>query len=1518
MAVHTKSKVAAIQFGIMSPDEIRRRSVVQVTSIGLYEGENSVAGGLFDPRMGVLDYGKLCPTDGLNSHDCPGYFGHIELATPVFQIQFMKQIIGTLKCVCHSCARLVVDTSDHNVVKIQQRKKGISRFSAMQELCDKVKTCHHCRASHYDTISHNGTNRGRDKEQPTFGTIHVTFKEKSGEDKKTTVIRREVWTAQDVLNVLQRVSDADCNAIGFDPVQCRPDWLISQVLPVCPPATRPSVNSDNKSRMEDDLTHKYCDIIKTNRALKAKLEKEVIAKNQGDAIKNSKVINDWYQLLQYHVATLVNNKISGLPPAQQRSGRPLKSIQERIKYKDGRIRGNLMGKRVDYSARSVITPDPNIGIFELGVPQHVAQRITVPVRVNPLNRAEITKIVRAGYNVYPGAKTIKKKSGRVISLRVLDTSQLSVEVGDIVNRYLMDGDFVLFNRQPSLHKMSMQIHKVLVLPYKTFRLNVQVTTPYNADFDGDEMNMHVPQSKQSQVEVVELAAVPKQILSPGTNAPVIGIVQDTLIGSYLFTHHSNYLSEKDVCDLAAMVPQMTAMLPPPSVEAGIDESKLPKDFSRLYWNPAMRYWRGSQIFSLIIPIITMTKATNTSKLTGRSEDKMRIVDGILKTGIMDKSILGTKENGLIHVIVNDLGTKSAQLFLDDCQRLITNFMLKSGYSVGISDLIADDATLVKMKSTINDKKKQVISLMNQVHQGVFENNSGQSNRDEFELQVMSQLNKALSEAGKTGMSTLDSDNRMLRLVQSGSKGSNINIGQMVACVGQQAVDGKRIPYGFTDRTLPHFHKFDDGPTARGFVENSFLHGLRPEEFFFHAMGGREGLIDTAVKTAQTGYIQRRMVKGLEDIRVVQDYTVRDANQRIVQFQYGLDGLDGTYLERITVPVFTMSLSEMVEHYTLAGKRGKHGLSKEASARLSKQMKETTKRLDEYMAYFVEEKDYAVEELYDRKLEESVYFCANIPRILERINAKVTATSTTMTPLEIDEIVAPTIDSWKSRFSLPRIHLLLLRAYFHPVSLIHKFVVTEEFVKEVMETMEDTMNRKRVAPGELVGTIAAQSIGEPSTQMTLNTFHYAGVSSKSNVTRGIPRFEEILHLSKNIKSPYMQIELLPEYAFDKEKAMKVLNDLSITRLRDVVDDTAIYYDPKSTHRYVTNITKHKEMMELYNELIDMTGGTREEETRSPWVLHMAVNRAKMYANRVSMQDIRYAIDNSMNNGEEILECLVADDNADDLIIRIQVLNPDTVSKAEDDEEGEDTQCRDMIDNLKTVEKTILENVVIRGIPGILGASMSKEETLVKKDGDYVKMNRWVIDTDGVNLQDVIVHPAVDATRTYCNQIHMMAEVYGIEAARSIILNEIKEVFEFNDAYVNLRHIMLLVDVMTYRGVMMPIDRHGINKTENGPLAKCSFEESTDVIAKTAIFGGMDPMLGVSANIMMGQEVPIGTGSVELVFDEENFRRWKQERQEQMEQALSSPSLGAAVASDMVTLDTMIVPSDCTISSLMDDC
>ena len=626
--------------------------------------------------------------------------------------------------------------------------------------------------------------------------------------------------------------------------------------------------------MEDDLTHKLCDILKTNKTLKYKIKQNA----------NKKAIDEWYQLLQYHVATLINNNLPGIPPAQQRSGRPLKAIADRLKSKEGRVRGNLMGKRVDKSARSVITPDPRLKLNQLGVPIEICKNLTYAEKVNKYNKAKLLKLVRNGYYKYPGAKSIKRKTdNKIISLSVVDTQQMDIFEGDIINRHLIKGDIVLFNRQPSLHKMSMMQHEVVPLPYKTFRLNVSVTTPYNADFDGDEMNMHVPQSEQSRIELAELASVPSQIVSPANHKPIISLVQDTCVGSYLFTRYDNYLTRDEVMDILIDIPSWNGKLPEPEIKAGTPANKLPE------WWPTHKYtthkdlWSGRQIFSLVIPDINLKKKNKSYDTEENFMNMVTINNGKVKNGVFDKNILGASEHGLIHIIFNEYGKDRAQQFLDDIQNIVTNWMLKSGFSVGIGDLVPDQASTDKMKEIINEKKRNVIENIEHIHKGILENKSGKNVSQEFEIQVLSKLNRATTDTGKVALKHLNSSNRMLNMVISGSKGSDINMGQMIACVGQQAVDGKRIPYGFTDRTLPHFHKYDDGASARGFVESSFMKGLTPTEFYFHAMGGREGLIDTAVKTSETGYIQRKLIKGMEDARIASDYTVRNANGNITIF-----------------------------------------------------------------------------------------------------------------------------------------------------------------------------------------------------------------------------------------------------------------------------------------------------------------------------------------------------------------------------------------------------------------------------------------------------------------------------------------------------------------------------------------------------------------------------------------------------------------------------------------------------------
>jgi DNA-directed RNA polymerase II subunit RPB1 len=456
------SRIIGIQFSMASPDEIRRNSVVHIESRDTFIGNKPCIGGLFDPRMGVLESGLICPTDGLTYIDTPGYFGHIELARPVFFIQHIKEIMKIARCVCFKCSKLLLNKNQHKHILDLPLEK---RWDYVAPLASKLKRCgestdNGCGCRQPDKIKLEG-----------MGTIYAIW-EKIEDQKVVMKLTPEI-----ILKIFRRISDDDISFLGFSPVWSRPEWMICQVLPVPPPAVRPSVKHDAQQRSEDDLTHIYSNIIKTNRDLSEKI------KNNATPV----VIDGLTTVLQYLIAMIVNNKVKGAVPMAQRSGRPLQCIMGRLNSKTGRIRGNLMGKRVDFSARSVITGDPNLSIRQLGVPLKIAKNITKPVVVNDRNRNFLIKLIQNGPEVHPGAKILERKNGESISLRYVDRSSIRLENGDIVHRHMMDGDAVLFNRQPSLHRMSMMCHIVKIMKQgDTFRMNVGDTRPYNADFDGDK------------------------------------------------------------------------------------------------------------------------------------------------------------------------------------------------------------------------------------------------------------------------------------------------------------------------------------------------------------------------------------------------------------------------------------------------------------------------------------------------------------------------------------------------------------------------------------------------------------------------------------------------------------------------------------------------------------------------------------------------------------------------------------------------------------------------------------------------------------------------------------------------------------------------------------------------------------------------------------------------------------------------------------------------------------------------
>jgi len=395
------------------------------------------------------------------------------------------------------------------------------------------------------------------------------------------------------------------------------------------------------------------------------------------------------------------------------------------------------------------------------------------------------------------------------------------------------------------------------------------------------MNLHMPQDPESEAELKNLAAVPYQIVSPANNASIIGIYQDSMLGSYQFTRPNIHLGPREAMNLLMMF-------------NGVNENLLLEDVKK---DGGITNF---DILSQIMPPLSMkykTKAFKDDKDDAKTSNAViEIKNGKYIRGQMDKRVMGARTKGLLQRVCNDFGNMASAKFVDDLQNVITEYMKSSAFSVGISDLISDQKTNDEIVQVITKKKSDVKNLIDQVQIGIFENNTGKTNEEEFETQVNSILNQATSESGKIGLKNLGKDNRFVIMVNAGSKGSDLNISQMISCLGQQNVDGKRIPYGFENRTLPHFTKYDDSPGARGFVESSYINGLSPQELFFHAMGGRVGLIDTAVKTSTTGYIQRRLIKGLEDLKVEYDMTIRTNKNKIVQFSYGDDNIDTTKVE----------------------------------------------------------------------------------------------------------------------------------------------------------------------------------------------------------------------------------------------------------------------------------------------------------------------------------------------------------------------------------------------------------------------------------------------------------------------------------------------------------------------------------------------------------------------------------------------------------------------------------------------
>ena len=967
------------------------------------------------------------------------------------------------------------------------------------------------------------------------------------------------------------------------------------------------------------------------------------------------------------------------------------------------------------------------------------------------------------------------------------------------------------------------------------------------------MNLHMPQDEESEAELKNLAAVPYQIISPANNASIVGVFQDSLLGAYRFTRPDIKFNQLDAMNLLMSFNKINP--------SALKKSKEITSF---------------EIMSQIMPPLTMKFGNKWFEDSGEEYSKsnhvVEIVAGKYVRGQMEKSVLGSGGNGLLQRVCNYFGNMAAADFVDNLQNVVTEYMKTSGFSVGISDLIADKSTNEKIANTITTKKKEVKNLIDQTHLGIFENKTGKSNEEEFETQVTNILNNATNEAGKIGRESLEKGNRFVIMVNAGSKGGDINISQMISCLGQQTVDGKRIPYGFENRTLPHYTKYDDSPVARGFVESSFISGLSPEELFFHAMGGRVGLIDTAVKTSQTGYIQRRLIKGLEDLKVEYDMTVRNNKQRIVQFSYGDDGIDTVRVENQVLPIVAMSLEEIYAHYHIPNESDNNVFmityTKGATNRMKKQNDELVVKTQGYINYMIEMRDKIVDNIFHNTSNSCVHIPVSFKTILNNIQGLQNINKNSMvdiTPLETFQLVENNYKKLEMIYYAPPTELFKVMYYYYlsPKELLLVKRFNRKTIISMLEMITSVYKNAIVAPGEMVGMIAAQSIGEPTTQMTLNTFHFAGVASKSNVTRGVPRIEEILSLSENPKNPSVTIYLPNEESGSRESVQKYISEIEYTKMKEIVSAVEICFDPDDLNSLIEEdsdtLTQYYEFENLVSEC---TGHSvvDSKDKKSKWIIRLEMDKESMLDKNITMDDINFAISNSFDDD---VHCVYSDYNSDKLIFRLRLNN--ILSKKKSGQANPLDQS-DEIYILKNFQDNLLNNIILSGVKDISKVVVRKiTNNVVLEEGIYNKQESWVLDTVGTNLLKVLSLDFIDATKTISNDIQEIYRTFGIEAARNAIFSELTEVIEFDSTYINYHHLSMLCDRMCYKSKMISIFRHGINNDDIGPLAKASFEETPEMFLKAARHGELDTMRGVSANVMCGQQGYFGTSAFQVLAD-----------------------------------------------------
>ena len=1406
-------------------------------------------GGVLDRRLGTSDKKMECATCKGRLTECAGHFGYVKLVLPVFHIGYFKHVVQILQCICKGCGRALLPEDDRRRFLRRCRRPGAepvakkALLKQVVERCKRVRTCPHC-----------GDLNGTVKKAPaSLKIVHDKYSKSPGalaqirHEMATAVQHNEALQAQAgkvvetlnpvrTLGLFERMTQEDCLLLDL---RARPEHLIMTHLPVPPVCIRPSVQVEGGSGSnEDDVTMKLIQIIEVNNVLQQGLDK-------GLAIVN--LMENW-DFLQVQCAMYINSELPGLPQAYQ-AGKPLRGFVQRLKGKQGRFRGNLSGKRVDFSSRTVISPDPYLDIDQVAVPEYVAMALTFPERVTAQNIEKLRRRVENGVGKHPGANFVLfKDAGPTSKVYLRYGNRRSVardlQEGDVVERHLEDGDVVLFNRQPSLHKMSIMAHRVVVRPWRTFRFNECVCTPYNADFDGDEMNLHVPQTEEARAEAMVLMGVKANLRTPKSGDLVVAATQDFLTSAYLLTHKDSFFTRDAFAQICAHMfrGKPVTNMPPPTV-----------------LKPA-ELWTGKQVISVLVTALVLgpgdlrTKAVRkaaagggggaavaaatAAMLTGRGvsmevaertctlpgghpqvemcpEDGYVVMqDGELLCGRLGKGTLGSgSKGGLFASLLHQGSADLAAECMGRLARLSAGWIGRRGFSIGIDDVSPERAVREAKSEAVERGYSACEQFVQSFESGTLQCQPGCDAPATLEAKMTGELSRIREAAGQACLTALSPKNAPLAMAQCGAKGSSLNISQMVACVGQQVVGGQRIPNGFEERALPHFQRGSRAPAAKGFVRASFFSGLNPTEFFFHTMAGREGLVDTAVKTAETGYMSRRLMKALEDLCCHYDGTVRAAGGGVVQLTYGDDGLDPVTMEGPKGTPLDLARFLKVTKGALAAGRARRppsasgvkaeagaGAGAEAMAEAEVAKAKGRGRASKRRGAPGAGADAPASPRGAIRLPADE-LCL-LPREI-RQRAKEACERAPFSPKLLGDLgeflegLAAGLEELRARLGLPA------DAHAPEERTLERLCAAESVTRieleEFLVRVARKVRSKRMEPGSAVGATGAQSIGEPGTQMTLKTFHFAGVASM-NVTLGVPRIKEIINASKVISTPIITVQLVHPDSLQSARIVK--GRLERTALGEVSRSIRTVLGPGSP-RVVVDL----DLEAIADLQLEVTP--------------RGVRRALLEAPKLKLKE-RHV---DLRGGGQLV-----------------VWPP-----------GEGTATGMQALGALHALQSLLPRVLVQGIPSV-------DRAVVNDVGG----GRYNLLVEGTALRAVMTTDGVRGVETTSNHVIEVEQTLGIEAARSAIVREVEYTMGEHGMHIDTRHLALLADVMTCKGNVLGITRFGIAQMKESVLMLASFEKTTDHLFDAAVHSRSDEVDGVSECIIMGIPMPLGTGLFQLRY------------------------------------------------------